>query len=89
MHGNAFDCENGSSKIKGIDFYQYYNPVAHADLFRINIDIAAVHILTAKILDVSTAFQNTNVPIHERVCVSPPTYYIDFFEIYHPNVPLN
>ena len=48
-----------------------------------------MHRLTAIILDVSNAFQNTNVPIHERVCVSPPPYYLDWFERYYPNVPLN
>ena len=48
-----------------------------------------MHRLTARILDVSNAFQNTNVPIHERVCVSPPPYYLNWFEISYPNVPLN
>ena len=48
-----------------------------------------MHRLTASILYVSTAFQNTNVPIHEKVCVSKPPYYPDWFEIYHPNVSLN
>ena len=63
--------------------------MAHADSFRINISIAYIHRLTASILDVSNAFQNTNVPIHEIVCVSPPPYYLDWFERYYPNVPLN
>ena len=48
-----------------------------------------MHILTARILDVSNKFQNTNFPIHERVFVSPPTYYLDWFERYYPNVSLN
>ena len=48
-----------------------------------------MHRLTARILDVSNAFQNTNVPINERVCVSPPPYYIDWFEKSYPDVPLN
>ena len=63
--------------------------MAHADSFRINIDIAAMHRLTERILDVSNVFYNTNVTIHEIVCVGPPPYYIDFFERYYPNVPLN
>ena len=63
--------------------------MAHADSFRINIAIAAMHILTDSILDVSNAFQNINVPIHERVCVSLSTYYLYWFEISYPNVPLN
>ena len=48
-----------------------------------------MHRLTARILDISNAFQNTNVPVHERVCVIPPPYYLDWFEISYPNVPLN
>ena len=63
--------------------------MAHADSFRINIDIAYMHRLTARILDVSNAFQNKNVHIHEIVCVSPPPYYLDWFEKSYPNVPLN
>ena len=45
--------------------------------------------LTDNILDVSNAFKYTNFPIHDRVCVSPPTYYLYWSEIYYPNVPLN
>ena len=63
--------------------------MAHDDSFIINISISSMHMLTARILDVSNAFQNTNFPIHEIVCVSPPPYYLDWFEIYYPNVPLN
>ena len=63
--------------------------MAYYDSFIINIAIASMHRLTARILDVSNAFQNTNVPIHERVCVSPPPYYLDWFERSYPNVPLN
>ena len=48
-----------------------------------------MHRLTARILDVSNAFQNTNVPIHERVCVRPPSHYLDWFERSYPNVTLN
>ena len=28
-------------------------------------------------------------PIHERVCIKPPTYYLNWFERSFPNVPLN
>ena len=63
--------------------------MAHTDSFRTNIDIAAMNIITSRILDVSNAFQNKNVPIHKIVCVSPPPYYLDWFERSYPNVPLN
>ena len=61
----------------------------HAESSRINIAIASMHRLTARILEVSNAFQNKNVPIHERVCVIPPPYYLGWFERSYPNVPLN
>ena len=48
-----------------------------------------MHKLSDIILDVSNAFQNKNVPINERVCVSPPPYYIYWFERFYPYVPLN
>ena len=48
-----------------------------------------MHRLTAVVLDVSNAFQNTNVLIHDRDCVIPPPYYLDRFERSYPNVPLN
>ena len=48
-----------------------------------------MHRITDRILDVSNEFQNKNVPIHERVCASPPPYYLELFEISYPNVPLN
>ena len=50
----ARHCANGSSNIKGICFYKSYSPVAHSDSFTINISIASMHRLTARILDVST-----------------------------------
>ena len=80
---------NGSSRIKSINIYQSYSPVAYAESFRINIAITDIHRLATRILGVSNAFHNTNVPIHERVCVSPPTYYLDWFEIFYHNVPIN
>ena len=63
--------------------------MSHADSFIINIAITAMHRITYRILDVSNAFQNKNVTINERFCVSPPPYFIDWLERYYPNVPLN
>ena len=85
----ARHCATGSYHIKGIYFDKSYSPVAHADSFRTNIDIASMHRLTDSILDVSNEFQNTNVPIHEIFCVSSPPYYLDWLEMYYHNVPLN
>ena len=48
-----------------------------------------MNIINIRILDVSNSFQNKNVTMNEIVCVSPPPYYMDWFEKYPPNVPLN
>ena len=63
--------------------------MAYAGSFKTNIAITAMHILNARVLYVSNVFQNINVTIHEIFCVSPPPYYLDWFERSYPNVPLN
>ena len=63
--------------------------MAHADSFIISITISDMHRLTARILDVINSFQNKNLTIHDGVCVSPPPYYLDWFEKSYPNIPLN
>ena len=85
----ARHCATGISHIQGTDFEHLHCPVAHADSLLINIAITAMHKLTDIIMGVSNAFQNKNVPIHERVCVSLPPYYLDWFESSHPNVSIN
>ena len=85
----ARNCANGSSQIKGIYFDQPYSPVVHAESFRINIAISSMHRLTVRILYVSNVFQNNKNTIHERVYVSLPPYYLDWFERSYPNVTLN
>ena len=85
----AHHCENGSSRVQGVYFDQSYIPVAHAESFIFNIAIADMRRLTSSTLNVSNIGQNTNVPIHEIVCVSSPSYFLDWFEISYPNVPLN
>ena len=83
------DGSNGSSHIKGIGFGQSYITVAHTYSFRINIAITAMHRITVSILYVSNACHNTNVPVHERLCFSPPPYYLDWSEVSYLNVRLN
>ena len=70
-------------------FYLPYSPVVYSYYIRINISIGTTNRPTAWILDSRNAFHNTNVPIHEIFCVSTPPYYLDWFLISHPNVPLN
>ena len=85
----ALHFENRISHIQGIVFDQYYIPGSHVNSFIIKISIVAIHRLTASILYASNAFQNNFFLIYERLCVRPPPYYIYWFEISYPNVPLN
>ena len=85
----ARHCANASSQIHGIDFDPDYSPVTHADQLRVKISIVSINMLTAMILDVSNASKNKSFTINEIVCVSPPPYCLDWFEISYPNVPLN
>ena len=91
MHGNILQStvQMGVLRFKVLvlinDTFQWYM-LTHSNK---NIAIADMHRLASRILYVSNAFQNTNVPIHERVCVVPPPYYLDWFEISYPNFPLN
>ena len=63
--------------------------MANNNSFRINIAITAIHKLTDRILDVGNAFQNTIFSIYKILYVITPPYYLEWFEKYHPNVPLN
>ena len=58
--------------------------MAYAESLKINISIATMCRLTARVLDVSNAFHNTNVPFNERLCVSAQSCYLDWFEIFTP-----
>ena len=56
-------------------------PVAEADSFRIKNSIASMHRLTTMIL--GNESNNKIVPIHDRVCVNSPPYYLNWFESFH------
>ena len=67
---------NCSSHIQGIYSCQSYILVGHSESFRINIAIVAMRRLADRVWDVSNSFPNTNVPIHDILCVSPTPYYL-------------
>ena len=64
QEGKCFDawkcvsrhCSNGSYYIQSFYFDQSYSTASHADSLIINIDIAAMHRITDRILDVSSLF---------------------------------
>ena len=91
LHGNLLHTtvKMGFIRFKVLIFYQSYSPVSHYDSFRFNIGTTAMHRLNMSSLDEINEFRNTNVPIHEIVCVSPPSYYLYWFEKCYPNAPLN
>ena len=63
--------------------------MAHADSFRINISVAAMHRLTKRTLYVINAVQNINVTINEIFFVITTPYFMEWFEKHHPIIPIN
>ena len=71
---------NGNLHVKGIDFDWSYIPISHADSFSINVAISEIHRLITRVLDVINDFQNKIYPVKERVCITLPLYYLDWFD---------
>ena len=84
----ARHCAHRCSHIQGAGFGKCYGPVGHAESFIIYISIPGMHRLTTNILDVSNVLQNTNSPIRLIFSVSPPPYYLEWLELFYPNVTL-
>eukprot|EP00978_Attheya_sp_CCMP212_P041486 scaffold238472_cov35-Attheya_sp.AAC.1 len=72
---------------KGFDFVESYAPVTTACSIRITIALASGHNMTlVAIADVKNAFQNTMIPVAERVHVTLPPYYLQWFKRKYPKV---
>ena len=73
-------CANVISQIQSVGFDQSYSTVSHSDSFRIIIAIMDTNRITERACDVNDDLRNTNVPIHEKVSVGPPPYYLGWFK---------
>ena len=72
-------CADGSRQEKGIDFQFSYSPTAGAAPIRITTSIAASRGWTLAIIDVVNCFQSTLIPAEERVIISMPPLYKQWF----------
>lgn len=72
-------CCNGSRMEKGIDFDHSWSPTIGAGPFRLTIHSAAAWSLTLAIMDVENCFQNTLLVEKEKVVVTIPPYYMEWF----------
>ena len=84
----ARHCANGSSQIKGIDYLYSYSPTASAFTIRLTLSFASSQGLIIGILDVVNCFQNTLVAINERLVVTTPPYWMDWFKLRYPECKL-
>ena len=82
-------CANGANMVQGKDYFISYAPTVDSDSFRLMIAIAAGDKMIIVFIDASNAFQ-TNVisDPNERVFLSLPTMYLDWFRARFPNYPL-
>ena len=81
-------CANGSKQQKGIDFDFSWSPVIGAKAFRMTLSWAAVKRLTLAIMDVVNCFQSTLIPEEERIVVTLPSFYMDWFKKEYPEYKL-
>eukprot|EP00957_Ditylum_brightwellii_P091340 6954428-Ditylum_brightwellii.AAC.1 len=80
---------NGSPQIQGIDFDMSYSPTNAFDNIRMIIAIAAAENMIIYSLGVSNTFQtNIEEKLYERVCISIPLFYLDYFFGKWPDYPL-
>ncbi len=85
----ARTCADGSTQREHIDFTDSYSPVASIDSLRLLLNLAASEGLLISIMDISNAFQNSIIfDATERVYLSLPPLYLDWFRQQWPNYDL-
>jgi len=85
----ARTCADGSTQKEHIDFIDTYSPVGSIDSIRILLNLAASAGLLISIMDISNAFQNSIIfDAAERVYISLPPLYLDWFRQHWPDYDL-
>eukprot|EP00978_Attheya_sp_CCMP212_P035888 scaffold158805_cov35-Attheya_sp.AAC.1 len=82
----ARHCTNGAGMEKGFEYVESYAPITTACSIRVVIALAAGHGMTLALADVKNTFQNTMLPVGERVHLTLPPYYHAWFRRKYPNV---
>jgi hypothetical protein len=83
-------CADGSKQEQGIDFEYSYSPTTGAACLKIVLSIAAAYGFTVSIIDIVNCFQSTIIPEEEeRLVISCPPKYLDWFKHRYPRVKLN
>ena len=81
-------CANGSVQIKCIDYFTSYAAIVTCDSIRACLAFGAFMKMLVFSLDIGNAFQNTLVPVLQRVYVCCPPVYIEWFMQMYPKIPL-
>ena len=72
---------NGSSMMDGVNFQESYAPVDHLESLHMILCLAASQCLTCHVLDISNTFQNPIIfDPSERVYITLPPWYLEFFQ---------
>ena len=74
------------TRVKSIDFYQYFSPVLSAHKLRLIVAISATYHLTIGIVDVTNAFQNTLKDSSEPEIIYCSPHYISWFKLFFPTI---
>ena len=74
---------------KGIDYDETHTSCLSARGFRTILAIAASDSLTLGTLDVRNAFQNTQRSVSERVLLTPPPFYLEWFNLRYPHLSIS
>ena len=78
-------CANGSVQVKGVDFFNSYAAIVTSDSIRVCVAFGASMNMNTYSLDIGNAFQNTLVPLLQRIYVRCPPFYIEWFEQTYPH----
>ena len=81
-------CADGSKQQQGIDFEYSYSPTTGAPAVKFVLAIAAAYGWIISIIDIVNCFQSTLIPEEERLVISTPPKYIDWFKRRYPKVKL-
>ena len=80
-------CVHGKedSKDKSI---KKHSPTCLGDSLRFTVAVSAFYTLWLSVADVVNCFQNTMRDENDRICMSLPPHYLEWFKLRFPNIPL-
>jgi len=78
-------CADGSKQKRGEDFDYSFSPTACAGSVKGSISLSALNRLELALLDVENCFQTMLVPIEQRIVMSAPMFWLEWFQSRYPS----